>query len=155
MAIRFLCDRHLGKLVTWLRILGYDTLLNSEDTNQFIEKAERERRIVLTRKRDLERYSSGRFVVIRADRMEEQIGEILRRLALNPDPGRRMTLCLRCNAVLENVAKEKVESTVPAQVYQNNLFFRKCPICGRIYWSGTHAKNVERFLRERILKDPL
>ncbi|MBN1829454.1 MAG: Mut7-C RNAse domain-containing protein [Deltaproteobacteria bacterium] len=153
MTIRFLCDQNIGKMAKWLRILGYDTLVKSDDKNQPIEGAERDGRIVLTRNRDFESCGSEIFVVIRADRVEDQIKEIIRRLDLHPDPKNRMSLCLLCNTMLENIAKEKVETAVPAHVYQNNHVFRRCPLCGRIYWPGTHARNIESFLKERIPKD--
>ena len=156
MDVRFLCDRNLGKLSKWLRILGYDTLWDRGDADQgFLRKAGREGRIALTRKRNLGGGGSGRLIVVRADRVEGQIGEILETLTMKPDPKDRMTLCLRCNATLEAVTKEEVEGAVPAYVYQNSTYFRKCPICGRIYWPGTHARNVEELLRMRIPTRPL
>jgi uncharacterized protein len=155
MAVRFLCDCNLGKLAKWLRILGYDTLWERGDADQgFLRKAEREKRIAVTRKRNLGG-GFGRLIVIRDDRVEGQIGEILEALTMKPDPKDRMTLCLRCNAMLETVAKEEVEGAIPAYVYQNSTYFRKCPICGRIYWPGTHARNVEELLRMRIPTRPL
>jgi uncharacterized protein len=150
MAVRFLCDCNLGKLAIWLRILGYDTLCERGEADQvFLRRAGRERRIALTRKRNLGG-GPGRLIVVRNDRVEGQICEILEALTLNPDPQNRMTLCLRCNATLEEAMKEEVQGAVPAYVYQNSTNFRKCPICGRIYWPGTHVKNVEELLRTRI-----
>ena len=154
MSVRFLCDCNLGKLAKWLRILGYDTLWERGAADQvFLRKAGRERRIALTRKKNLEG-GSGRLIVVRDVRVEEQISEILEALTLNPDPQNRMTLCLRCNAILEAAKKEEVEGAVPAYVYQNSTDFRKCPICRRIYWPGTHVKNVKELLRTRIPSRP-
>ena len=156
MDVRFLCDRNLGKLAKWLRILGYDTLWEPANADRgFLRKARREGRIILTRKRNLGGGGSGRLIVVRTDRVEGQIAEILEALTMKPDPKDRMTLCLRCNAILEAVTKEEVEAAVPAYVYQNSTYFRKCPICGRIYWPGTHARNVEKLLRMRIPTLPL
>ncbi|MCX5838475.1 MAG: Mut7-C RNAse domain-containing protein [Deltaproteobacteria bacterium] len=155
MDVRFLCDCNLGKLAKWLRILGYDTLWYPGDSDQsFLRKAGREGRIALTRKKNLGG-GAGCFIVVRADRVEGQIGEILEALTLKPDPKNRMTLCLRCNAILEAITREEVEGSVPAYVYQNSTCFRKCPICGRIYWPGTHARNVEELIRMRIPTHPL
>ena len=151
MDVRFLCDRNLGKLVKWLRILGYDTLWDRENANQvFLGKARREGRIALTRKRKFDAGGSKCLIVVKADRVEEQISEILETLTMKPDPKGRMTLCLRCNAKLEAVTEAEVEGAVPEYVYQNSTCFRKCPICKRIYWSGTHAMNIEEILRMRI-----
>ena len=71
MDVRFLCDRNLGKLVKWLRILGYDTLWDRGDADQgFLRKAGGEGRIALTRKRNLGVSGSGRLIVVKADRVE-------------------------------------------------------------------------------------
>jgi uncharacterized protein with PIN domain len=155
MDVRFLCDSNLGKLSKWLRILGYDTLFDRGDADQsFILRAGREGRIALTRKRSLGG-DSGHLIVVTADRVEGQIGEVMEALSIKPDPKDRMTLCLRCNAKLKAAAKADVEGIVPAYVYQNCNDFRKCPDCGRIYWPGTHPRHVEEYLRTRIPTRPL
>ena len=155
MGIRFLCDSNLGKLSKWLRILGYDTLFDRGDADQcFILKAGREGRIALTRKKSLGD-DSGRLIVVTADRVEGQIGEVMEVLSIKPDPKDRMTLCLRCNAKLKATAKADVEETVPVYVYQNCTDFRKCPDCGKIYWPGTHLLHVEEYLKTRIPTRPL
>lgn len=148
--MKFLCDRNLGKLSKWLRILGYDTLYEATDRD-FLTKVGQEWRIALTRNGRLaDRTGSGRIVLIRADRVHEQIGELIDALSLKPDPKHRMTLCLRCNRSLLPALKAEVEEAVPAYVYQNCNDFRKCPGCGRIYWPGTHPRRVEDYLR-RVL----
>jgi uncharacterized protein with PIN domain len=149
---RFICDRNLGKLAKWLRILGYDTLFYRGNADRdFLRKADQEGRIALTRKRDLEhRQHAGRLVVIKADRADAQIGEILEVLALSPDPVRRMSRCLRCNSTLEEIAKEAVEGMIPLYVYENCVLFRRCSLCWGIFWPGTHPRHVEEYLRRRI-----
>ena len=152
MEERFICDRNLGKLAKWLRILGYDTLYCRGNADRdFLRKADREGRICLTRKRVFaQRRYSGRLVVIEADRVEGQIGEVVKVLSLTPDPSRRMSLCLLCNAPLEEVAREAVEGLVPVHVYENYVKFRRCSQCGRVYWPGTHRLHIEDCLRMRI-----
>lgn len=145
--MKFLCDRNLGKLSKWLRILGYDTLYEASDRD-FLAKAGQEGRIALTRQRHLA--GAGPFIVVRADRVQEQIGELIETLSMKPDPAERMTLCLRCNAKLRPAAEGDVEEAVPAYIRQNCVDFRKCPDCGRIYWPGTHPRHVEDYLR-RVL----
>ncbi len=152
MDVRFTADRNLGKLVKWLRILGYDTLYDRGDADgTFLRKAGEEGRIALTRKRALARPApSGRLVVVNADRVGGQIGEVLEALALDPDPAKRMTRCLRCNALLEEASKELVTGQVPAYVSGTCTQFRICRLCGRIYWPGTHPRRVEEYLRTHL-----
>ena len=157
MDLRFVADHNLGKLAKWLRILGYDTLWEPGNADrEFLPKAREAGRIALTRRSGLAALPhAGPLIVLTSDRVEGQLGEILEALIMKPDPKDRMTRCLRCNAILEAVTQGEVEAAVPAHVYQNSTYFRKCPICGRIYWPGTHARNVEELLRMRIPTRPL
>ena len=157
MDIRFVADRNLGTLVKWLRILGYDTLYQrgKADLN-FLKKAAAEGRVALTRKRNLAcRSPSVRLVVVKADHARDQLAEVLAVLAITPNPVKRMTLCLRCNAPLEAIPKKIAEGLVPVYVYQTYEQFRRCSLCGRIYWPGTHCERVEEHLKTRIPSDPL
>jgi len=152
MAERFTADRNLGKLAKWLRVLGYDTLYDRGDADMhFLRRAAEDGRVALTRKRDLARVARpGSIIVVKADRVEEQIDEVLAALSSLPDPSRRLTRCLRCNAPLEEVPKPDVEGLVPAYVYGTCTEFRRCPRCGRIFWPGTHTRHVEEYLRTRV-----
>lgn len=152
MEERFTADRNLGKLAKWLRILGYDTLYDRGNADRnFLGRVAGEGRIALTRKRGLAGLSPlpGRLVVVTADRVEKQIGEVVRMLGLNPDPGKRMTRCLRCNEPLEEVPKGTVDGLVPVYVYEKYERFRRCPSCRRIFWPGTHRQHMEEDFRRR------
>lgn len=152
MEVRFTADCNLGKLVKWLRIFGYDTLHDRGDADRtFLRKAGDEGRIVLTRKRALARFSPpGQLVVVKADRVARQIGEVLEALTLEPDPAKRMTRCLRCNAPLEEVSNEATAGLVPCYVSETCERFRICRLCGRVFWPGTHPRQIEEFLKSHI-----
>lgn len=156
MDVRFAADCNLGKLAKWLRILGYDTRYERRVADLvFIRKAAGEGRIVLTRKRELASLSfEGRLVVVKADHVRLQLGEILEALSLEPDPVKRMTRCLGCNTLLDAIPKVSVEGRVPAYVYVKCARFKSCPACGRIYWPGTHRRHIEEFLPVRVRCDP-
>ena len=52
--MKFLADSSLGRLSTWLRMLGYDTVYwRGVAERSFLRKAEKEGRAVLTRRKDL------------------------------------------------------------------------------------------------------
>jgi uncharacterized protein with PIN domain len=151
MDVRFVADRNLGTLAKWLRILGYDTLYEREVADlDILQKAAAEGRIVLTRKRRFARLSfEGRLVVVKADHVRLQLGEVLEALSLEPDPTKKMTRCLVCNTVLADIPKTHAEGRVPAYVYLTYARFKSCPSCGRIYWPGTHRQNIEASLKVR------
>ncbi len=154
--LRFAADANLGRLVTWMRMLGYDTQVDRGKADRwFLRRAREESRIVLTRKRDLaERQFTGRILVIAADRVPQQLQEVVERFGLRPAPEMFFSRCLRCNQVLEKVERGEVENRIPEYVYQNTDDFRECPQCRRIYWPGTHGENARRFLKRHIPGHP-
>jgi len=154
--LRFAADANLGRLVTWMRMLGYDTEgERGEADRRFLRRAREEGRVVLTRKRNMaERQFSGCILVIASDRVPRQIREVVERFGLRPAPERFFSRCLRCNLILEKVERDDVEYRVPEYVCRNIADFRECPQCRRVYWPGTHGENARRFLRRHIPGHP-
>jgi uncharacterized protein with PIN domain len=150
MDLRFAADCNLGTLAKWLRILGYDTHYERGIADpDFLRRAAGEGRVILTRKRGLARLSfEGRLIVVKADHVRSQLGEVLGALSLEPDPAKRMTRCLGCNAVLEEIPKIEAQGRVPVYAYLKCARFKGCPACGKIYWPGTHRRRIEEFLSD-------
>ena len=123
--VRFVLDTHLGKLATYLRMLGFDALYrNSFSDDALTEVSVKERRILLTRDRGLlkrGRITHGYFV--RSTGLRAQLTEVLRRFDLYRlvSPFCR---CLRCNRQLEPVPKEEVEERLPPKVREYFAEFR-------------------------------
>ena len=143
----FLVDTTLGKLLKWLRIMGFDVVLEvgTRDRN-FLDRGVREGRFVLSRKKNLLRRDyRGTLLVIESDRVEEQIGEVLDRLGLQIIPEKVLSRCLSCNELLSQVPRQDAAGRVPPYVYETNQVFFSCPRCGSIFWPGTHRdKMIER-----------
>ena len=151
--VKFIADATLGKLVKWLRILGYDTVTWwGRAERPFLRQAAADERVALTRRRDLAgRQFSGRLVVIRSEQIEEQLPELLARLSLCPQEERFFSRCLKCNAPLRKVSREEVEGKVPSYIWETSAKFRACPRCGGIFWPGTHRRNMEALLNARTV----
>ena len=150
--MKFLTDSNLGKLAKWLRILGYDTALYSGNADRnFLRKAQREGRVVLTRKKDMTaRQFSGKLIIVGSDHVQEQILEVMEKLSISADASRLFSICVRCNEALVAVDKEDVAGMVPAFVYDTHSVFRRCPICKGIFWPGTHIDNALNHLKTHI-----
>ncbi len=150
--MKFLTDPTLGKLAKWLRILGYDTAYYRGNIDRnFLKKAEKEGRIVLTRKRDMENRSfSGQMVIIQDDRVQDQMRDVIRKLSLTPDPDRTFTICLRCNEALKRISRDEIGEIVPGYVLRNHKDFKICPRCKGIFWPGTHRDNMLGELNEML-----
>lgn len=59
---------------------------------------------MLTRKQNLNQPNhSERLLVVREDKIEEQIHEITEKLSLRLDPQKYFSRCVKCNAVLLSI----------------------------------------------------
>jgi len=58
------------------------------------------------------------------------------------------TRCLRCNELLRAVEKSQVESKLPPRVREQQIGFKMCPSCNRIYWKGSHHERMKELIGE-------
>ena len=137
----FAAEKTLGKLAKWLRLLGFDTLYESEvDTDKFIEKLDNDR-IFLTRTRGTRRKSTiSKLIFIHSDHWSEQLKQIIQELGLKAAQTRPFSRCLDCNILIVNAAKDSLRGRVPDYIFETHDHFLKCPKCGKIYWSGSHTE---------------
>lgn len=146
---RFVLDAHLGKLAKDLRMLGFDTLYrNDYDDAELARISSEEKRILLSRdlgllKRGIVRY--GRFV--RATDPWQQVSEVLRVFELF-DAIRPFQRCMRCNGLLQPVDKATIldRLELKTRLYYNE--FRTCPVCGAIYWQGSHYQHMQQLIAQ-------
>lgn len=135
--MKFLADNMLGRLATWLRLLGYDTTyIPHADDPTLARVARAEDRVLLTRDVDLTHRRGLNFLLIESERVEEQVRQVFR--AFNLSAQEAFSRCVRCNVPLQDVHKDSVGGLVPPYVFQTQERYRQCPQCQRIYWRGTH-----------------
>lgn len=144
---RFIADAHLGGLAHLLRMAGFDTLYdNAYDDAELVDIAAREGRIILSRDIDLlKRREVTHGCYVRAIKAEAQFREMVERLDLRRAM-RPFTLCLSCNAPLRSVAKDEVLDRLPPRVRATQDRFSTCDVCGRVFWEGSHWRNMTRLL---------
>ena len=153
MTPRFVADGNVGKLATWLRILGYDALfLNDAPDDELLRRAREEGRILLTKDRRLVerrevRRQTVRALWVRSDRWREQLRQVARELDLRFGTD-LFTRCVRCNTPLVELEKGAASGLVPPYVYQTQASFSRCPQCERVYWQGTHYARARAHLQD-------
>lgn len=150
--MKFLVDENLGKLAKWLRILGYDAeMFRSSKESSWLERKEGGL-VILTKSRKLFSRKSGEvdILLIKHDKVFDQLKEIIDRLSISLDPESFFSRCIHCNMELAPVAKEKVKTEVPAFVWDSYELFYECGKCHRIYWPGSHKARMEEFIRAHI-----
>lgn len=147
--IAFVADGHLGKLVRDLRLAGIDVAYDpAAEDRQLVGIASRSNRALLTRDRRLLMHAAVQHgYYLRSQDPLEQTTEVLRRFDLGSilSPFSR---CLRCNALLETVEKEKVISQLEplTRIYYDD--FRRCTGCAQVYWSGSHFTKLQKRLEQ-------
>lgn len=147
----------VGKLARWLRLLGFDVAYYSRiDDDELISLARKERRIILTRDHELLKKArrtkslQKKTLLIENEHWEQQVEQVLDHFQLRQkvDPNSR---CLECNHKLKFLPKSRAKNLVPPFVYEKADSFALCPSCGRVFWKGTHFRDMEKKLA-RFLK---
>lgn len=151
----FICDVHLWKLARRLRLLGFDTYFDSRlDDTALAGISQKENRILLTRDRGLlMRNIVSQGLYIRHTQTEQQVIEVLNRLNIAGlvHPFKR---CLVCNSLLQEVEPGsefftvKLKPQVPPRILVWCEEYNYCPKCEKVYWPGTHYKNLTRRVEE-------
>jgi uncharacterized protein with PIN domain len=141
--LRCIIDQNAGKLVKWLRMLGYDAVFfTGDDDSGIVSTALSDGRVILTRdtgimKRRLITSGQVKAVLLTSETPRLQMRQVIRFLGAGGcfSP---FTRCMECNEILEERKKEEVKERVPPYVYQTQDKYMECPSCRRVYWRGTH-----------------
>lgn len=143
--VRTVADVHLGALARRLRIVGVDTRWRADAEDAWLAAtAAEDGRVLLTRDRGLlMRRAVVHGVLVRSDDPNEQLVQVLDRLAIDgaPAPG---TVCPRCNGPVEQVDAAAVRDRLePGTRAAGHDVVGRCRACGRLYWPGAHATAVD------------
>ena len=136
--VKFIVDGNIGKLAMLLRMMGMDTLFEPRLRDEEIALlAHKDGRIVLSRDRGLLKRKNivyGRLV--QALDPDSQLKEVVHFFGLKPK--RLFSRCLRCNELLQPIAKEKILHLLEPRTKKYFYKFYHCPGCYKIYWQGSH-----------------
>jgi uncharacterized protein len=150
MKPRFLADCNVGRLARWLRALGYDASYHARIGDaELVREAAAESRVLLTRDRDLTKrrvIQTGvvRAILIRDDEVTKQLRQVFGELGLELKEA--LTRCIECNSELQSRVPSTVAERVPPYVRLTQSQYSQCPVCGRIYWAGTHWQRMREVL---------
>ncbi|MGQ9689813.1 MAG: Mut7-C RNAse domain-containing protein [Thermoproteota archaeon] len=153
MSPNFLVDSMHGYVAKWLRIMGYDTvyLKNTQDDEAI--RLALNGRILITSDVELARAAEvkGAQVVLVKGLSEEGIIRLLsERFKLSPSGCLRCTVC---NGELEEIGFEDVRRAMGSPPKGISKFWR-CKDCGKIYWKGSHWRNISRQISIFTGKEP-
>ena len=156
--MKFIADRMLGTLTRYLRFMGYDTVSanslepgNSREDTALLGIARAEGRILLTRDRELARRGGERAVLLESEDVMAQIRALTSLGLITPELA--MDRCSICNARLRPATGAELEGAGYLPEERESLEFSVCPVCCRIYWMGSHGRNLRASIR-RSLESP-
>lgn len=141
--MKFIVDYNVGKLLRWLRMMGFDSVFfTGEDDSQMVKQALTEDRIILTRDTGImlrRLVTSGRIkaILLQTEVPEEQMRLLISGLPIKEN-AKPFTICLEDNNPLIPKTPEAVKDKVPPYVFKTQTQYMECPSCHRIYWCGTH-----------------
>ena len=152
MDLRFAADRTVGKLAKWMRILGFDTIFESDLSSHYFYHHLDPGRIILTRMTKIgQRSGAHRIIFVVADDVQRQLRQVVAELAISREDICPFSICLRCNATIMGIDKELVSGLVPDYIWQTHDNFSRCQQCERIYWAGSHSERTMAVI-ERLFK---
>jgi len=146
--MKFICDIMLGRLAKYLRVLGLDTVYikNYKYLPHIIDK-DSQYYFFTKRSKNVPQGS----IIIKSDHVKEQLKEALPVIRDYLNENSFFTRCLNCNTLLVHIDREEIEGLVPEYVFHNQLEFKKCLSCNKIYWSGTHIAHMEAWIDEILI----
>jgi len=154
---RFICDRMVGSLCRFLRLMGYDTLNandlppgNLKEDTILLITADTENRILLTRDAELSRRNQTLVRYLTGERLENQIKQLVGDGLIVPDL--RLTRCSVCNTLLIPASKaarneymKEIQESMPGSPLEDDKI-AWCRHCKKAYWEGSHSRKM----REQI-----
>jgi uncharacterized protein len=145
---RFVLDGSLGKLAKWLRILGFDALYRPGPPDATLFSYAKENRILLTRAEKIRDENPGApLIFIHSNNPGKQLRQVVEETDIRPSETKPFSRCVRCNVPVVAIDREKARGKVPDYVFETRPTFRQCPLCERIYWSGTHLERASGPIR--------
>lgn len=145
--IQFRVDRPLGKLVKWLRILGYDAISDSLPENKNIACASRyDDRIWITDTKPMAAIEG--IIQIDTHNPIDQLRQVIKTLGIKRHSLKPFTRCSECNCELIRVDRETLQGQIPDFIWQTHHQFRTCDFCQKIFWPGSHVDKQRQIIEQ-------
>jgi uncharacterized protein len=153
--MKFIADRMLGTLTRYLRFMGYDTLSanslepgNTREDTALLRIARDEGRILLTRDRELAKRGGDRAIYLSSEEVMAQVRALSSLGLITPELV--MDRCSLCNTRLRPATGAEVEAADYVPGERGSLEFFACPSCRKLYWMGSHGRNLGESLRRNL-----
>ena len=150
---KFFVDAMLGNIAKKLRLMGFDVeYLADVKDDHLINKAKSEERIIISKDKELIQKSVKigiNSLFVNSQKEIEQLREIIKKFDLkNVKIDGNIARCPKCNLKTQSISKHKIKKRIPNKIFENNEKFWECKFCEKIFWEGTHIKNLQRIVEE-------
>ena len=148
-SVDFIVDNSLGKLLKWLRLLGFNAVSEHDYLSGMAGAADHKFQDtpLLTRSGSTRSQKRETIVMIKADQVAEQLAEVINACRIRPEDLHPFSRCILCNVPIEGIEKMRIRGRVPDYVWETHDIFSCCPACQRIYWRGTHAQKINNIVQ--------
>lgn len=163
--MKFLADRMLGSLCSWLRILGYDTtsansfggMSNAAEDTFMLKLSGLEGRTLLTRDAQLHKRANKKYgiptLLVDDGDVLHQLNQVREQFSLVFPEQPEAVRCSICNGVLHlavisevlqsrELAKLRAKGVDIEKFIQKHTDYYRCDRCGKIFWKGQHWRNI-------------
>lgn len=151
--MKLLADSMLGRLARWLRLSGYDVAYLSacSSDDEVLRLAAKEKRLLLSRDSKLCRRAGKHglgCLYIESGDFYEQLRQVVEQLGVRLYDTPEFSRCPRCNGEIKKAGEKNVLSRVPEGVRERLREFWECSACGKVYWEGSHWRNIKEVVRK-------
>jgi uncharacterized protein len=176
--MKFLADRMLGRLSSWLRILGYDTLSansfvgfsNAAEDTYMLKISSLEQRTLLTRDAQLHLRAKQKYglptLLVDDGHVLHQLNQVRERFGLVFPEHPEAVRCTICNGMLhpasieevlksQEIAKLRAKDVDIEKFIKKHIDYYKCDCCEKVFWKGQQWHNILEITRFHLnCRDP-
>lgn len=143
---RFLVDAMLGKAARRMRILGYDAAYMADaNGSKVLREAESSGRTIITASSALydRAHAAGiSSILAPAHPPVLTMRHIILASGISAKIDADAARCALCNG--ETIPTDTLPGSVKAGTVAHIKKFRRCKMCGHIYWKGSHIQNLQK-----------
>lgn len=149
----FFVDAMLGNIAKKLRLMGFDSRYKPDiDDDDLINAAQKDQRIIISRDENLVKkaikYGIESIFLENQDEIK-QFREIITKLDLKLiEINGNKARCPLCNSETNIIKKHNISKKIPMKVLEQNEKFWECKNCEKIFWEGSHIRNLQKFVSE-------
>ncbi|MBD3195496.1 MAG: hypothetical protein GF317_10600 [Candidatus Lokiarchaeota archaeon] len=161
--LKLITDAMLGKLTTFLRLFGYDTIYANDleeiyniepvPDNLIGKYGEETNRIIITKDYPFYRKIPERGIYLEGEGVYNFLKQLKLELGLKYDLSMKKARCSACNSKLRIVTnKNDIKDKLNDSTFTSYDIFYQCTNseCQKIFWNGPHIKDIKKRLKNHF-----